>query len=71
MVLIRLDYNLVKLMIGMVYLWWALSKYKLRLCLYNVDVVYPNLKAVNVVTKTKNAGNHFRNPDFQMLTHYI
>lgn len=71
MVVLRLDYNLVKWMMDMVYLWWALPKHKFRLCLYNVNVVYPNLKAVNVVTKTINAGNHFRNPDLQMLTHKV
>lgn len=64
MVLLRFDYNFVKLMIGMVYFWWVLFKYKFRLCLYNVDVVYLNFKVVNVVIKIKNVCNYFRNLDF-------
>lgn len=63
MVVLRFDYNFVKWMMDMVYFWWVLFKYKFRLCLYNVNVVYFNFKVVNVVIKIINVGNYFRNFD--------
>lgn len=61
MVLFRLDYNFLELLIDIVYFEWTLSQHVFRLCLYNVDVVTPDLKAVNFWTKTKDTGNQSGN----------